>query len=224
MATVKKNVQHKAASLFDLDHTLLKENSSFSFGKFLYRRGVLRFSQLLSLGLVYFLHTIGLLSITSVHKIIFKSLFRGRPYSFFENQVNCFLEENFDGMLNEPVIERLKNAQAKNHFVAILSSSPEFLVKAMANKLGVYQYDASVYAVDDKMHFLRIDRLVQGKEKALWTSATAKRLGINKKKVSIYSDSILDLAFLQSGGIQIAVNPDKRLRRMCLRHRWEIIS
>jgi phosphoserine phosphatase len=223
MAT-SKNLQHDAASLFDLDHTLLKVNSSFSFGKFLYRRGLLGPAQLLRLGLVYFLHTIGIFSITSVHKIVYKSLFHGRSSSFFDNEVNLFLEENFDGMLNEPVIERLKSAQAKNHFVAILSSSPEFLVKAMANRLGVSHFDASVYAVDEKLHFLRIDRLVQGKDKALWAAAAAQNQSISKSNISVYSDSILDLAFLESGGIQVAVNPDRKLRKLCRLHKWEIIS
>ncbi|MBA3239075.1 MAG: haloacid dehalogenase-like hydrolase [Parachlamydiaceae bacterium] len=219
-----KNLQHDAASLFDLDHTLLKVNSSFSFGKFLYRRGLLGPAQLFHLGFVYALHTLGFFSITSVHKIVFKNLFCGRPSSFFEKEVHLFLEENFDEMLNEPVIERLKKAQANNHFVAILSSSPEFLVKAMANRLGVSHFDASVYAVDEKMHFLRIDRLVQGKDKALWTAAAAQNQSITMSNIAVYSDSILDLPFLQSGGIRIAVNPDSKLRKLCRLHKWEIIS
>jgi FMN phosphatase YigB (HAD superfamily) len=219
-----KNSQHEAASLFDLDHTLLKVNSSFSFGKFLYRRGILRFSQLIRLGFFYFLHTMGLLSIKGVHKIVFKSLFCGRPCAFFENEVDLFLEENFEAMQNKQVIARLKSAQAQNHFVAILSSSPEFLVKAIANRLGIAHFDASIYAVDEKMNFLLIDRLVQGKEKALWATAAVQDLGIAKEQIAVYSDSILDLPFLKSGGIQVAVNPDRELRKLCRMHHWEIIS
>lgn len=211
------------ASFFDLDHTLFKVNSSFCFGMYLYRHGFFSSFRMLQLGLSYFLHKVGILPIATLHSNVFQHLFLGHPLIFFEQQVRSFLEENFQKMLYLPAIDRLKKAQAEGHFVAILSNSPNFLVKAIAQKLNVEQVEASVYGVNDNGCFSHIEHIVQGETKAAWVAMATEKLEIAKQNISVYSDSILDLPFMQNAGVAIGVNPDRKLRAVCQKYHWEII-
>lgn len=211
------------ASFFDLDHTLLKVNSSFCFGKYLYHHGVLSLSQLLQLGSIYFLHKVGIFSVKTLHTLVFKRLFLGRPRLFFKEHLELFLQDNFEEMLYTPAVQRLKTAQLSGDYVAILSNSPDFLVGAIAKKLNVSHFEGSVYGVDEAQRFSHIKKLLQGEDKAASTFNRLESLEIKKENATIYSDSILDLPFLLSGGIQVGVNPDTKLRAICQEYQWEVI-
>lgn len=211
------------ASFFDLDHTLLNVNSSFCFGKYLYKQGALSLSQLIQLGPVYFLHKAGIFSAKTLHSLVFKRLFKGLPRSFFKQHLDLFLKDNFEGMLYAPAIERLKAAQLSGHYVAILSNSPDFLVEGFARKLQVNHFEGSIYSVDEAQRFSHIKQLIQGEDKAASIANTLKSREIKKENATIYSDSILDLEFLLSGGVQVGVNPDAKLRALCQKYSWEVI-
>lgn len=221
MLAKESNVRE--ASLFDLDHTLFKVNSSFCFGKYLYKHGALPLSQLLQLVSFYSLHKVGVFSIKTLHNLVFKKLFLGRPRQFFIQHVELFLQEDFEKMLYAPAIQRLKAALHSGHYVAILSSSPDFLIEAIASKLNVTHFEGTIYGVDEAQRFSHIQHLIQGEEKAASTVNRLKSLEIKKENTTIYSDSILDLDFLLSGGIRVGVNPDSKLRALCHEYRWEVI-
>lgn len=218
-----KDYQGSQASFFDLDHTLLKVNSSFCFGKYLYKQGILSVSQLLQLGPIYFLHKAGIFSAKTLHRLVFKRLFLGLPRSFFKQHLDLFLQDNFERMLYHPAVERLKAAQLSGHYVAILSNSPDFLVEAIAKRLQVSHFEGSIYSVDEAQRFSHIKQLIQSEDKAASIVNTLKSHEIKKENTTIYSDSILDLDFLLSGGVQVGVNPDTKLRALCQKHHWEVI-
>lgn len=220
---VAKDYEITQASFFDLDHTLLKVNSSFSFGKYLYRQGILSLSLLIQLLPIYFLHKAGIFSFQTLHNLIFNRLFSGRPKSFFKQHVDSFLEDNLEKMLYPPAIQRLKAAQLSGHYVAILSNSPEFLVEGVAKLLKVDHFEGSIYGVDEAQRFSYVRRILQGKDKAASTAGILQRLNINKENATVYSDSIYDLAFLMSGGTKVGVNPDSKLRAICKEFEWEVI-
>jgi phosphoserine phosphatase len=216
-----KNLTH--ASFFDLDNTLLNANCSVGFGKYLYQQSVISFPRLLQLGGVFLLHKSGVLSIAAMQAIIFQKLFFRQPRSFFERHVDRFLDEHLDGLLNVLTVERLKIAQNANHFVAILSSSPDFLVEPIAKKFGVSYCKATSYATDRIGCFSHIECILQGNEKAEWVTNTAKELSLNQQNIAVFTDSVLDLPFLKCAGVKVAVNPDRKLRKLCLRNHWEIL-
>jgi HAD superfamily phosphoserine phosphatase-like hydrolase len=212
-----------SASLFDLDHTLLKVNSSFAFGMHLYRQRAFGLACMLQLGSCYLCHKLGICSMAALHGAVFKRLFLGQPHHYFQQQVEFFLVKNLAQMLYPPAIKRLVAAQEDGHYVAILSNSPAFLVKAIALRLGVTVVEASAYGVDSSGCFSHIEHLVYGESKAAWVQLLAQQYAIDRQNISIYSDSILDLPFLQAGGMAIGVSPDRKLRALCQRYRWEII-
>ena len=209
-------------ALFDLDHTILNVNSSFCFGKFLYKRGHLSTPLMLKLALFYTVHKAGCISIKNLQNKIFNSLFKGRSYKFFVEQADQFIQKYLDEMCYQPVLNKLKEAQAQACFVAILSSAPDFLVSLIAKRLKVDYWEATSYAQKEGF-FSHVSRHLLGEDKGLYAAMCAEKLQIDKAKMTAYTDSILDLPLLMAAGQKVAVRPDRALLKLSKKYNWKVI-
>jgi HAD superfamily hydrolase (TIGR01490 family) len=216
-------LKKKHISIFDLDHTLLSINSSFYFGLYLYRRKKLPLLKLLYAASCYSFHKCGLMSLEKLHHKVFYSLFKGIISSQIKPLVDSFLAEHLSQSLYPPAIKMLQQAQNQNHFIAILSSSPDFLVGPISKLFGAHQWCGTLYGVDENKRFSHVSKLIHGKEKARYVSQIIDELDLLPCDVTAYSDSHLDLPFLQAVGNAVGVNPDNILRRACRENRWKII-
>ena len=59
--------------------------------------------------------------------------------------------------------------------------------------------------------------------KALGLAGIAAEFEVAPAHIVAYSDSILDLPFLLAAGRQVAVRPDRALRKLCAERIWEVI-
>ncbi len=209
--------------LFDLDNTLLSTNSSFRFGAYLYKHNIFPLSTMLFLVSCYSFHKAGLLTLESLHHTIFKRLFLGRLISNFRTQAVSFIADEFDSLLYRPAIGRLNEAKQAGHHIGILSSSPDFLVELIAQHLSVDRWMGTKYDVDGAGRFSMISELMNGTVKAHHLASLSRQLNIPHSAITAYSDSYLDRPFLEAAGVAVGVNPDKKLRRLCLKNQWKII-
>ena len=210
-------------SVFDLDHTLLKKNSSVEFCKYLYKKKKLSFFSVLHSFLYYIRHVYLTLSLEDLHRKIFKKLLCGMRLADLEQDAVLFGETYLEKLLYMPAVERLKQAQSLGHFTMILSSSPDFLVKVLAERFQVDEWKASEYQVDEALCLSHVSSILQGEGKALLVQKTAQRLSILKKDITAYSDSHLDLPFLMASGVPVLVTPNKRLKKLSKGFGWKTI-
>lgn len=210
-------------SAFDLDHTLIRGNTSVHFCRYLRKKKVLSLSVLIRSWTYSIRHRFFGMSLSELHENVFDRVLRGMPLTIFENYLDRFAKETLTGFLYMPAFSRLKLAQKRGHYTVILSNSPSFIVKRFAKILGVNAYYATEYAVDEKNCFHKILRILEGKDKAHYVNKIAKKLGIFLEQITAYSDSVLDLDFLKVAGNPVAVNPDKKLRAISLKNKWRII-
>lgn len=210
-------------SVFDLDHTLLTANSSYRFGTYLYRAQFLSKIDLIYCLGYYARHKYLGMSVHSLHDKIFKQLFQGKSQSEIDLYAAHFLEQELKSMISEPISQRLAEAKGSEHYVVILSSSPDFLVKPIAEYLGTHEWQATVYGNDHRGTFTHIISVLDGKDKAAYILELAQRLRILPASVTAYSDSDLDVPMLAIAGRAIGVRPNSKLRRICLKNGWEII-
>jgi HAD superfamily phosphoserine phosphatase-like hydrolase len=218
------NQKEQTVELFDLDHTLFKVNSSFKFGVYLYKNKHLHLMKMLFLMGCYGFHKLGLLSIASIHKISARCLFAGKSLISLDKFVLEFLDKEFDKLLNPSVVNRLLLAQANGAYTVILSSSPDFLVHRIAEKFKVNEWESTRYTVNANQILQGISKTIDGHAKADFVIAIIAKLGITKQNIAGYSDSHLDIPFLEEVGIPVAVNPDKYLRKTCKEKGWQIID
>jgi len=222
-SALPQNSAFKKISAFDLDKTLLHDNSSFRFGLYLCRKHYLSLRDLTYIIKAHVRHCLGFLSIEALHKEAFKRLFHGRFAPDIHHHVQLFLDQSLDSLLYKPAIEKLKAAKEAGHFLSIVSSAPDFLVEPIAHRLGVSEWYATDYLIDKDQRFCQISRLMLGETKAEVMVQLGHRLGCSREDMAAYSDSHHDLPFLLSAGHAIGVNPNRKLKAICQNNQWPII-
>lgn len=207
----------KKLRVFDLDHTLLNCNISFEFGRHLYKKGWFSFFKMISLCSLYARHKFLNLSIDELHHSIFDRLFKGRPFHKVKNEVDEFLK-SLPTRLYFPAARLIESNSI------VLSSSPDFLVGPVCEYLGIKQWKATSYIVDKEGMLCHISKLVDGKNKACVLEEIAKEQHLKQADLVFFTDSILDLPVLEVAGSLIAVQPDRKLKKLALARGWEIID
>jgi HAD superfamily phosphoserine phosphatase-like hydrolase len=216
-------LKYKEVSLFDLDKTLLIENSSYQFGTYLYEQNFFSFNSMLYFVVCYSLHRLGMLSVANLHNKIFNRLFKNHPLLEFQKLAGEFLIKSFDSMIYPPALQKLDEAKKNGHWTVILSSSPHFLVQLFAERFEVNEWAATTYIVNSEDRFLDISKILDGEGKAEFLFSLSQKIGIPVKFMTAYSDSFIDLPFLKAAGQAVGVNPDYKLRAICYKNKWDII-
>lgn len=217
-----ETLQERCVIAFDLDHTLVRSNSSFSFGVFLYRQGVCPLRHMICLVFCYAAHQLGLLSVEALHKTIFRIFFYGKSKELFCEMTQRFLDSYLIPSLYPPVYEKLQEAQRQGNATALFSSGPDFLVEAIAARLAIDHWLATTYAIDSAGYFASVVDIVVGKQKAVALQMLVEALQCHRSIA--YSDSCLDIPFLQAASHAVVVLPAKRLKRFCRSQGWGIIE
>lgn len=162
------------------------------------------------------------MSLLTLHELCFNRFFLGCSLSKIQKQVNIFLDKHLSSIVFTPILQRLEKAKKQGAYIAILSNSPDFLVREIAIRMGVDHHLGTRYVVNQKGILVSVTDFVTGKEKADYI-AWLYHHGIASEKVTAYSDSKLDIPFLQAAGNRVAVRPDSFLKRVSIRENWEII-
>lgn len=209
--------------VFDLDRTIIADNCSLDFCRYLVGKNILPSSSLIYSLFYYVKHLFFGMSLSDLHNRVFEHLLRGKSLEQLEENVEPFLKEYLFSQIYPPVLTELRLAQHLGYYTLILSNSPSFLVGKIAQVLDVNEWRATQYAVDKEKKLCHITSIMQGEEKAACVQEIAGRLSIGKAQITAYSDSFLDLPLLLSAGKPIAVNPDRKLRRFSQQHQWSIL-
>lgn len=221
--TRQETTRFTQTTIFDLDHTLCNVNTSFRFGIYLTYKRFLPLHKMSYLMGWYLLHKMGVLSIAGLHYKACSHLFHGKSINVLSQHVQKFLDTNLPMMLNQEMFKRLKKAKSKGDYTVLLSSSPDFLVGEIAERMQFHDWAGTEYALLENKKIGEVGQLMEGENKAQYVRQLMKKMNIKKEKITAYSDSYLDLPFLEAVGNPIAVNPDKTLRKESIKRNWTII-
>lgn len=206
--------------VFDLDRTLISCNSSVDFCMFLYRRKVVSFVHVIRSALFYIQHRFFGLTLTQLHEKTFRKFLKGVNLHEIVSYVKEFVDQWLSSALYMPAIAELRRAQHLGHYTMILSNSPSFLVRAIAERLSVCDWRATEYEVDKEGRLCHIAHILNGWDKAGCVRQIIEKLGLTKRNVIAYSDSFWDLPLLESAGQAVVVNPDRKLLRISQKLNW----
>jgi HAD superfamily hydrolase (TIGR01490 family) len=209
--------------VFDLDHTLMKVNTSYCFAKTLYRQGILTMGVVLRAALIKLRYYTSSLTLEGVHHLVFDRMLKGFSLETLEKNLDDLMHKLLPGQLYLPAYQELAKAQDRGDYTVLLSSSPDFLVRRFANYFGIDAAEGTVYGVDKERCLCKIARLMVGTQKRGCLLALRERLSIPKEDVIVYSDSHDDIPLLMEAGSAVAVNPDRRLAKIAKQHRWRVI-
>ncbi len=213
----------KKLVIFDLDHTLISTNSSYVYLKTLYQRGALSISVLLRAALLKCRFYATSMTLEKLHHVVFDRMLRGFSLESLEKHIDALVEKLLPGALYLPAYQELMDAQKRGDYIALISSSPDFLVRRFASYFGIDSWEGTAYDVDHELRLCNIAKLITGPQKKRSLLRLQERFGIPKKQVVVYTDSHDDIPLLLEAGEAVAVNPDRKLAKLARINKWRII-
>lgn len=213
------NPGNSPVSIFDLDDTLLRGNSSFLFSRYLTRHGVYPFWAPFAFVWYKWQFQSHLLGLRELHDRVHENFVRGQDIGQLRALANAYFDEELGKLLQPKVLNRFVQVKEEGHHTILLSSTPQYLVEIIGNRLGFHLSKGTEYHEEPEGKISDISSLIDGKAKADFASS----LPVAKEKITAYTDSIHDLPLLNVVGVPIAVNPDKKLKKICIEQQWQIL-
>jgi HAD superfamily hydrolase (TIGR01490 family) len=212
------------AAFFDLDKTVISKSSSLALTRPMYRAGLVSRSTLLRgayAQLVYLMVGADEKRMDQVKESM-AQLTKGWDKAQVEEVIREALTDLIDPYIYLEALDLMELHRAKGRKVFIVSSSPEEVVRPMAEHLGDVEVIATRTEVVDGKYTGQIEFYAYGEGKAEAIREVADREGIDLAESYAYSDSITDLPMLEAVGHPVAVNPDRDLRREAEKRGWQI--
>ncbi len=220
---LKRPVSSSRLIVFDLDNTLISVASSYLYMKSLYQRGLVSMKTVIKAVFIKWKFFFSPMSLEELHFQVFDKMLKGFSIESLEEHVEEFLKKLLPKAIYEPAFKELRAAQERGDHIVLLSSAPDFLVRAFAAYFQIKHWDATVYAVDKKRCLCNIAKLMVGSKKMQRLLEIRQRLGIPKNQTVVYSDSHDDLPLFLQAGHPVAVNPDRQLAKIAKQLNWRVI-
>jgi HAD superfamily hydrolase (TIGR01490 family) len=213
------------AAFFDLDRTLLRRSSSLALARPFRRRGLISRTALLRAAVWQALFVVRGASAEAVRRAAEEGL--GVLRGMTTGELQALVAESLEPVLRplvygEPV-ELARQHQARGERVYIVSAALQEIVDELAHDLGFDGAIGTVAEVRDGVYTGRTLHARHAAGKADAVRELAGRDGVELAASTAYSDSYTDLPFLEAVGHPVAVNPDRRLRRIAADRGWPIL-
>ncbi len=212
------------AAFFDLDKTIISRSSSLALTRPMYRAGLVSRSALLKgiyAQLVYLLVGADEKKMDKA-KDAMVALSRGWEKTQVEELVRDVLVDLIDPYVYQEALDLIALHRALGRAVYVVSSSPEEVVKPLAEHLGIPGVIATRAEIEEGRYTGSLEFYAYAESKAEALREVAAREGIELAGSYAYSDSATDLPMLEAVGHPVAVNPDRDLRREAEKRGWQI--
>ena len=206
---------------FDVDHTIINGSSGPLFVRKAVQQGLFPPLTLLYIPFFFLQYYIGSLEADS----------RDWHFSILSGRSRQELEEvsraNFETMKSRiyPEVRRLiKELQGRDRQVVLATSSLDLIVQPLAEELGIREVIATTLEfAEDRCtgRFAEGPLLKERKKEKVYEFIRSREA--EWQECSFYSDSVYDLSLLESVADPVAVNPDRRLRRIASRRGWRVL-
>ena len=207
---------------FDVDRTIISENSGTLYLRALYDRGEIDWLTLVrGLG-PYLQYKLNLLDIESWTEKTMQQ-FKGRSERTLSREANQWFRDYVLPKIY-PEAEELAHKHAEQgHIVALVSGASKFVLRPLAAHLNIKHIMHTHLEVKDGRFTGRVVQpICFGEGKIYWVQQLIEPLGIDLAKSYFYSDSITDLPLLEVVGHPQIVNPDPLLYREARRRHWPV--
>ena len=212
------------AAFFDLDKTIISKSSSLALTRPLYRAGFVTRSQLLRgayAQMVYLLLGADEKRMDRAKEGML-ALSKGWDSAELEALIRETLETVVDPYIYQEALDLISLHSALGRRIYIVSSSPQEIVRPLAERLGVTQVLATRAEIEDGKYTGNLEFYAYREKKAEAIREEAEREGIDLEASYAYSDSATDIPMLEAVGKPVAVNPDRELRRVADERGWQI--
>lgn len=218
----RKRTPPRVGAFFDMDKTLIAENSGSLYMKYRYERGEVDGWELAKGLVAYLRYKAGVLDIRAFTQQAMLE-FRGQSERRLLREARDFVHQLVLPTVYPEAIETIRRHQAEGHVVAIVSGATKFVVKPLAEALGIRHYLYTRLEVEHGRFTGRvIDPICFEEGKIYWLQQFIDERGVDLAKSWFYTDSITDLPLMDLVGHPVAVNPDPFLFRAARGRGWPV--
>ncbi len=212
----------RIGAFFDMDKTIISENSATLYMKYRYQRGEVDGWDLVKGLGVYLRYKAGLLDIDAWTKRMMVQ-FRGKSERALTREANRWFDEMVAATVYPEAEQLVREHSAAGHVVAIVSGATKFVVKPLAQRLNIKHLLYTRLEVEGGRFTGRVIEPICFEEgKIYWLQQFIEEHAIDLAKSYFYSDSITDLPLLDLVGHPVVTNPDPFLYRTAVKRRWPV--
>lgn len=212
----------QVGAFFDMDKTIIAENSASLFMRYRYQQGEIGNLDLLKGVGAYLQYKLGILDIRS-WTVGMMAQFAGQSEAELERDALAWVEEMVVETIYPEAEALISEHKAQGHVVAIVSGATRFVVKPIANHIGVEHMLYTRLEVENGSFTGRVIEPICFEEgKIYWLQQFIEEHNIDLAMSYFYTDSITDLPLLDIVGHPVATNPDLLLYRTAVKRRWPV--
>lgn len=214
------------AAIFDMDHTLLSGSTGSMLVRYLRRTNrlydYLRRRDIPRFMAVVLMYRFGVLDPTR------PILAMGRSMAGVDADALWLLARQWFAEVVVPSIrgkalQRLNWHRRQGHVPVICSGSSQFAVDLLAEHLQIDDAISTEWMIEDGQLTGELRQpLVYGPGKVFWMEKWSAQNRIDLSRSYFYTDHISDQPLLERVAHPVAVNPDRRLRRLARQRSWEL--
>lgn len=212
----------RVGAFFDVDRTLVACNTGRLFLKDLRRRGEISFLRAIrAMGWIAKYH-LSLIDLQDVAAAIVAQM-RGWSEKDFAERCRSWVEEEILPRLLPAALRQIEKHREQGHLLAILSSSPMYVTRPIAETLGLDATLSTQLEVEGGQFTGKLlGPACYGAGKVHWAEQLGSAQALDLQSSFFYTDSYSDMPMLERVGHQVIVNPDPRLRRTAKQRGWKV--
>ncbi|MEJ7614779.1 MAG: HAD-IB family hydrolase [Candidatus Fervidibacter sacchari] len=163
-----------------------------------------------------------------IDRSIFVTLFFRQYAGIPSEKARQWFWENFENSLKPRVyndaLREIQWHRERNHQIVLVTGGADFTVAPLARWLSADLLAAKLEEVDGKFTGRLVGKPLIGVGKADAIKTYAGEKGIDLQSSYAYGDSVSDAPMLECVGNPVAVNPDRKLRRLAMERGWRIVQ
>lgn len=214
-----------ALALFDLDNTLLSDDSDYRWGQFLVEKKLIDSEEHSRKNKAFYQqYSEGVLDIHEFCAFSFEFLSNNSM-----EDLAALHEEFMDTQIRASMSSKSKaliaQHKAMGHTLMVITATNSFVTRPIVNAFGIDNLIATEPKIENGRYTRKIDGTPSFKEgKVTRLEAWLAQNNETLEGSYFYSDSHNDLPLLEQVTHPIAVDPDPKLRAVAEQKKWDIIS
>jgi HAD superfamily hydrolase (TIGR01490 family) len=210
------------AAFFDLDRTLLRRSSALALAGSFRERGFISRTQVVKAAGWQLLFMLRGASHEAVRRASEDGLLvlRGHSPDEVRDLVAGAMETVLRPLVYGEPLHLVEEHRARGEKVYIVSATLQEIVDGIAADLGFDGALGTLCEVKDGVYTGHAVRALHAENKA----ASVRELGYDLAACTAYTDSHTDLPLLEAVGHPVAVNPDRRLRKIAAERGWPTLE
>ena len=213
----------RVAAFFDMDRALLDVSSGRLYMQALIHMGRISWKERLEMLWWAVLYGLGRLDLGNLTSTMIQRHHMNEPIEALWELTQRWFKSMVVPHISDKGKQKVEEHRRQGHRLAIISASTEFAVRALAEYLGGLDVLATRLVVrNGHVTGEIVPPFCYGKGKVYWAEQYAREHGIDLSQSWFYTDSSSDLPLLERVGHPVAVNPDRRLRRIARQRGWPI--